>query len=119
MARWSIRPRHVRPEAREIRRPCPSLSARVREASQAGPPGTSHNDAREYAPQAVAQKHRLNEPPEVTDPVDSTGSHSPELPALVEKTRRGDRTRLTRLLWRFFLPGDAPLRSGPRSAGPV
>ena len=100
VARWSIRPRQVRPEAREVRRPCPPLSPRLRGPSHAGQPRTSHNEARA---QAAAQKHSLNEPPEVTDPVDSAGSHSPELPALVEKTRRGDRTRLTGLLWRFSL----------------
>jgi hypothetical protein len=36
----------------------------------------------------------LNEPPEVTDPLATAGSHSPELPARVEKTRRGDRPGL-------------------------
>jgi hypothetical protein len=43
---------------------------------------------------ALAQKHRLNDPG-VTDPLVAVDSLSRELPALVEKTRRGDRTRLT------------------------
>jgi len=45
VARWSIRPRQVRPEAREVRRPCPPLSPRLRGPSQAGQPRTSHNEA--------------------------------------------------------------------------
>jgi Plasmid pRiA4b ORF-3-like protein len=113
VARWSIRPRQVRPKAREVRRPCPPLSARVRGASRAGSPETSHDNARSDASQAVAQKHRLNEPPQVTDPVDSTGSHSPELPARIEKTRRGDRTPA------YSIPCWSAARRGHMSAASI
>jgi Plasmid pRiA4b ORF-3-like protein len=87
---------------------------------------------RQRAPGDVAQRSPVasgraeapaDQTPEVTDPVDSAGSDSPELPAQVEKTRRGDRTRLTGPLRRAsIIPGtsEAP-RAGdfPEAQNPV